>query len=78
VSTAPARILGLADQGGPIEAGRPANLVAFDPAAIWTVGDRTFASRSRNSAFLGRELRGRVVHTMFRGELVVREGEPTR
>jgi dihydroorotase len=78
VSTAPARILGLADQGGPIEAGRPANLVAFDPAAVWIVGDRTFASRSRNSAFLGRELRGRVVHTMFRGELVVREGEPTR
>jgi dihydroorotase len=78
VSTAPARILGLADQGGPIEAGRPANLVAFDPAAGWTVGERTFTSRSRNSAFLGRELRGRVVHTMLRGELVVREGEPTR
>jgi dihydroorotase len=78
VSTAPARILGLAEQGGPIAPGRPANLVAFDPAAGWTVGERTFASRSRNSAFLGRELRGRVVHTMFRGHLVVREGEAAR
>jgi dihydroorotase len=78
MSTAPARILGLADQGGPIEPGRTANLVAFDPTAGWTVGERTFASRSRNSGFLGRGLRGRVMHTMFRGELVVREGEAAR
>jgi dihydroorotase len=78
MSTAPARILGLGDQGGPIEPGRPANLVAFDPRAGWTVGERSFASRSRNSGFLGRRLRGRVMHTMFRGELVVREGEAAR
>jgi dihydroorotase len=78
MSTAPARILGLADQGGPVEPGRPANLVAFDPTAGWTAGERTFASRSRNSGFLGRGLRGRVMHTMFRGELVVREGEAAR
>jgi len=78
MSTAPARILGLADQGGPIEPGRTANLVAFDPTAGWTVGERTFASRSRNSGFLGRGLRGRVMHTMFRGEMVVREGEAAR
>ena len=31
MSTAPARILGAADHGGPIEIGRPANLVVFDP-----------------------------------------------
>lgn len=78
MSTAPARILGLGDQGGPIEPGRPANLVAFDPTAGWTVGERSFASRSRNSGFLGRRLRGRVMHTMFRGELVVLEGEAAR
>jgi dihydroorotase len=75
MSTNPARILGLADQGGPIEPGRPANLVLFDPAAAWTVGERPFASRSRNSAFLGRTLTGRVVHTMLRGRFTVRDGE---
>ncbi len=75
MSTNPARILGLADQGGPIEPGRPANLVLFDPAAEWTVGERPFASRSRNSAFLGRTLTGRVVHTMLRGRFTVRDGE---
>ena len=75
MSTNPARILGLQDHGGPIEPGRTANLVLFDPAAEWTAGDRPFASKSRNSAFLGRSLRGRVVHTMLRGRFTVRDGE---
>jgi dihydroorotase len=77
MSTAPARILGSTGHGGPVEAGREANLVAFDPDAEWVV-EPPFASRSRNSAFLGRTLRGRVVHTMFRGELVVHEGKAQR
>ena len=33
----PARILGAGDHGGPIEPGRPANLVVFDPSAEWAV-----------------------------------------
>ncbi|HKE54907.1 MAG TPA: dihydroorotase [Actinomycetota bacterium] len=77
LSTAPARILGAHDHGGPIEPGRPANLVAFDPSAEWTV-EPPFGSRSRNTAFLGRTLRGRIVHTMLRGELVVADGKAQR
>ena len=77
MSTAPARILGASDHGGPIEPGRPANLVAFDPAAEWTV-EPPFASRSRNSAFLGRRLRGRVIHTVYAGDLVVADGKAQR
>ena len=77
MSTAPARILGAPDHGGPVEPGAPANMVAFDPDAVWTVSP-PFASKSRNSAFLGRTLRGRVVHTLFRGEPVVRDGEARR
>ena len=75
MSTAPARILGAADHGGPIEAGRPANFVVFDPTAEWIV-EPPFASKARNSAFTGRRLRGRVVHTVLRGELTARDGEP--
>jgi len=77
MSAAPAAILGAADHGGPIEAGRPANLVVFDPAAEWTV-EPPFASRSRNSAFLGHRLRGRVVHTIYAGELVVADSKAQR
>ncbi len=78
MATIPARILGLDDHGGPIVPGRPANLVAFDPAAEWIAGDRPWASRGRNSAFQGRTLRGRVVHTMLRGDPLVRDGSATR
>jgi dihydroorotase len=77
MSAAPARTLGAADQGGPIAPGRVANLVVFDPAAEWVV-EPPFASRSRNSAFLGQAMRGRVVHTLYRGELVVADGKAQR
>ncbi|HEX2025263.1 MAG TPA: amidohydrolase family protein, partial [Actinomycetota bacterium] len=77
LSTAPARILGLDDHGGPVAPGRPANLVLLDPEAEWTVGRRPFASKGENSAFLGRTLRGRVVHTLLRGRFTVRDGEAT-
>lgn len=77
MSSAPAAILGLREHGGPLEPGQTANLAAFDPSEAWTVGDRPFATKGRNSAFLGMELRGRVRHTMLRGVFSVREGEAT-
>ncbi len=77
LTSAPARILGAADHGGPIETGRPANLVVFDPAAEWIV-EAPFASKARNSAFLGDRLRGRVRYTMLRGAFTVADGKPTR
>jgi dihydroorotase len=77
MSAAPARILGAKEHGGPIEAGRPANLVIFDPEERWTV-EPPFASKSRNSAFIGRELTGRIRFTILRGELTVAEGKAVR
>ena len=79
LSWRPARILGVEDEhGGPIEAGRPANLAVVDPEATWVVDPARLASRSRNTPFTGRELRGRVRHTFLRGELVVLDGEAQR
>jgi dihydroorotase len=77
MSTTPARILRAEDHGGPIEPGRPANLTVFDPSAEWVV-QPPFISKSRNSAFTGRTLRGRVAHTMYKGELVVRDGQAVK
>ena len=77
MSTTPARIVGAPDQGGPLEPGRPASLVVFDPDAEWVV-EPPFGSKSRNSAFLGRMLRGRVVHTVYRGAMVVADGKAQR
>jgi dihydroorotase len=76
LSTRPAQILGLDDQGQEIRAGVAANLVVFDPTARW-VADR-FRSRSSNSPYKGREMRGQVRATVHRGEVVFRSQEDQR
>ncbi len=53
---------------GTVAVGAEADLVIFDPDERWTVSD--LASKSRNSPFLGRELRGRVTHTIRAGRVV--------
>jgi dihydroorotase len=77
LSTRPARTRDLPGQGGPVVAGAPANLVLFDPEARWTVDPRALHSRSRNTPFAGRTLRGRVIHTILRGRFTVRDGAVT-
>jgi dihydroorotase len=67
MSTAPARILGLA--AGTLEAGAPADIVLIDPDRRWTVHSGEFASRSRNTPFEGWELEGRAVLTIVGGVL---------
>lgn len=79
LSWRPAEILGVTDRhGGPVEAGRPANLAVIDPEATWTVDPSAMASRSRNTPYAGRSLRGRVRHTILHGEPVVIDGEAQR
>ena len=79
LSWQPARIAGLeADQGGSVDAGRPANLCVIAPGATWVVEPERLASRSRNTPYAGRTLTGRVRHTVFRGEPVVIDGEAQR
>ncbi|MGC5627288.1 dihydroorotase [Georgenia sp. Z1344] len=74
MSTAPAAIGRVADQGRPLEVGAPAHLTLVDPAARRTVDPGTHASRSRNSPFAGRELAGAVVHTFYAGRATVTDG----
>jgi dihydroorotase len=68
LSTRPARVFGL--RAGTLEAGAPADLVLIDPDAVWKVTPDRLHSRSKNSAFLGRELRGRAVQTFVAGRTV--------
>jgi dihydroorotase len=83
LSWQPAAIAGLdaahgGEQGGPVAPGAVANLCVIDPEATWTVDPARFASRSRNTPYAGRTLRGRVRHTVFRGEPAVIDGEAQR
>jgi len=73
MSVAPARIRGLAGHGSLAE-GAPANVTVFDPGARWTVDAAHLASKSKNTPFAGREMRGRVLHTLYEGRFTVRDG----
>jgi dihydroorotase len=68
MSTAPARAFGL--PGGSLAPGQPADVVVFDPAGTWRVDPARFRSKSRNTPFAGRELKGRVVRTIVGGRTV--------
>ncbi|MEK7426256.1 MAG: dihydroorotase [Actinomycetota bacterium] len=79
LSWKPAAIAGIADRHGcRIAEGAPANLTIFDPTAAWTVHPERLASKSRNTPFAGRTLRGRVRHTLLDGVPVVLDGIATR
>jgi dihydroorotase len=72
LSWKPARIAHLdARHGRPVAVGEPANLAVFDPTAEWTVVPAKLASKSRNTPYAGRTLRGKVRHTIFGGVPVV-------
>jgi dihydroorotase len=79
LSWRPAAIAGLGGlHGAGIAEGAPANLVVIDPDTTWTVSGAAMASRSVNTPYEGRTLRGRVRHTLLHGEAVVEDGEATR
>jgi dihydroorotase len=78
LSWKPASIAGLIEHGRPVAAGEPANLTVFDAGARWTVDPGRLASKSRNTPYAGREVRGKVRHTIYRGVPVVVDGTAQR
>ena len=79
LSWRPATIAGIADRHGAVVVpGAPANLCVVDPDETWTVSGAAMASRSHNTPYEGRTLRGRVRHTVCAGEPVVIDGEAQR
>jgi dihydroorotase len=67
MSCAPGRWVGGA---GSLAVGAPADLTLVDLSEEWTVGRGTLVSRSSNSPYPGRTLKGRVVGTIVGGEPV--------
>jgi len=64
----PARILGI--EKGTLGIGCDADIVIFSPEKEWVVKKKNFASRSKNSAFIGKKLKGAVEYTIHKGEVV--------
>jgi dihydroorotase len=68
MSTQPARAFNL--PGGSLERGAAADVTVFDPAWPWTVDPTKLRSKSHNTPFAGRDLRGRAVYTIVDGRIV--------
>jgi dihydroorotase len=59
---------------GTLAPGAAADVTIFDLEERWTVDGATFFSKSTNSPWLGREMRGRVKVTIVSGRVVFEEG----
>ncbi len=72
MSYAPAKIGGYEGQGEMLAVGAQANFVLVDPQSEWLVDREALLSRSRNTPFAGMKLTGEVIHTIYRGKVVLR------
>ena len=64
----PAKILRL--NAGQIKVGMPADLTVIDPEISWVVEPKDFKSKSKNSPFGGRKLKGKACFTIVDGKIV--------
>lgn len=67
----PAKILGI--NRGTLKAGSVADITVIDPNAVWTVEADKLASKSKNSPFLGREMKGAAAYTIVSGKVVYKK-----
>ncbi|MEM0983121.1 MAG: dihydroorotase [Planctomycetota bacterium] len=67
----PARLCNLDHLGlGSLAEGGPADVTVIDPNAAWSVTPDTFVGKSRNSPFVGWDLKGRPIATIVGGRSV--------
>ena len=73
LSVAPARILKLPK--GTLSIGADADVTILDTEWQGEIDESMFRSRSRNTPFLGRKVRGKAAATIVRGRVVYRDGQ---
>jgi dihydropyrimidinase len=74
-STAPARIFGMYPQKGEIAPGSDADIVIWDPKALYTISSKTHHMRVDYSMFEGFQVKGNARTVISRGEVIVDGGE---
>ena len=68
----PARVIGLPALGT-LKPGSPGDVTIFDPYAEWKVDSYWIASKGKNTPLTGQTLRGKVMATVYQGEVVYRD-----
>lgn len=72
MSAVPARIVGL-DNKGVIKEGADADITIIDPDKVWEVRKEDIVSKSKNSPFIGRKLKGSIAATIYGGKVTYQE-----
>ncbi len=75
LSSAPARILDL--PGGSLKQGSPADVTVIDPERQFIIEPDKWYSKSRNTPFAGKRVKGAPVFTVVGGEITMKEGVVT-
>jgi len=68
MSLNPAIALGI--DKGTLGVNKDADIVVISPDKEWVVNKADFVSKSKNSAFIGRKLKGAVEYTIYRGKVI--------
>jgi len=66
----PAQIVGIPFNS--LSVGETADIVIFNPDSKWVVTRDRFMSKSKNSPFIGRKLKGKVIATIMNGRITYR------
>lgn len=61
-------------QAGRLRVGAPADLTIFDLDHEWTLRNEDFSSKSKNSPFDGKKVKGRAIRTVVEGQTVYKLG----
>src|SRR5690606_22990252 len=69
LSINPRKLFGL--EQATVKEGSTASLTLFDPNSKWVVEERNILSKSKNSAFIGKELTGRVMGIINKNNAVL-------
>lgn len=67
LTTGPAQLLGI--QKGTLQVGADADVTVIDPDVAWTIDPTQFKSKSRNTPFAQRAVKGRADQVLLNGEL---------
>ena len=68
MSIAPAKILGI--DKGTLSPGKSADIIIVSPDKEWLVQKNNCISKSKNSPFLGKKLKGIIEYTIYKGQIV--------
>lgn len=68
MSCNPAKILGI--DRGTLRAGAAADITVIDPGAEWEYSEAKIRSKSKNSPFIGKSMKGEAVYTIVAGKVV--------